>query len=95
MRLLLLSLIALLAVPMPATQAREASTNPPPPTLQEIFADPEVQAVQLSPTGRYLTWLAPKNQRMNLAILDRETRKLRWLTDMKIESVVSHVWAKR
>jgi hypothetical protein len=94
MRLLLLSLIALLAVPMPATQARDASTNPPPPTLQEIFADPEMQAVQLSPTGRYLTWLAPKNQRMNLAILDRETRKLRWLTDMKIESVVSHVWAK-
>jgi len=31
---------------------------------------------------------------MNLAILDRETRKLRWLTDMKIESVVSYVWAK-
>lgn len=53
-----------------------------------------MQAVQLSPTGRYLTWLAPKNQRMNLAILDRETRKLRWLTDMKIESVVSYVWAK-
>ena len=71
-----------------------AATPAAPPTLQEIFADPEMQAVQISPTGRYLTWLAPKNQRMNLAILDRETRKLRWLTDMKEESVVSYVWAK-
>ena len=37
-----------------------------------LFADAEMQGVQISPTGRYLTWLAPKNQRMNLAILDRD-----------------------
>ncbi len=94
MRLPLLSIIALLAAAPVTLKARENPKGPPPPPLQEIFADSEMQAVQLSPSGRYLTWLAPKNQRMNLAILDRETRKLRWLTDMKIESVVSHVWAK-
>ena len=41
---------------------------PPTIPLAELFADAEMQAVQISPTGRYLTWLAPKNQRMNLAI---------------------------
>ena len=63
--------------------------------LETIFADPDIQAVQVSPTGRYLTWLAPHNQRMNLAILDRETKKVTWLTNMKEESVVSFVWAKK
>ncbi|MSU23497.1 MAG: S9 family peptidase [Opitutus sp.] len=62
--------------------------------LEVLFADAEMAGAQISPTGRYLTWLAPKNQRMNLAILDRETKKVRWLTDMKLESVVSFMWAK-
>jgi dienelactone hydrolase len=87
--LLLLSLSTL-----PCLSAAAPSPAAPPPALADLFADPELQAVQVSPTGRYLTWLAPKNQRMNLAILDRETRKMRWLTDMKIESVVAYVWAK-
>lgn len=71
--------VALHAAPAPAI------------SLPDIFADPEMQSLQISPTGRYLTWLAPKNQRMNLAILDRESKQLRWLTDMKVESVVSYV----
>jgi len=68
---------------------------PAPIPLETIFADPDMQAVQISPTGRYLTWLAPKNQRMNLAIQDRETKKVRWLTNMSEESVVAYVWAKK
>jgi dipeptidyl aminopeptidase/acylaminoacyl peptidase len=68
---------------------------PPLVPLEVLFADAEMAAVQISPTGRYLTWLAPKNQRNNLAILDRETKQLRWLTNMKEESVVSYVWAKK
>ncbi|MBI5768505.1 MAG: S9 family peptidase [Verrucomicrobia bacterium] len=68
---------------------------PPLLPLDLLFADSEMAAVQVSPTGRYLTWLAPKNQRNNLAILDRETKQLRWLTNMKEESVVSYVWAKK
>jgi dienelactone hydrolase len=87
MRFLLLCLAAAAAL-----SSRAASTPLVP--IAELFADPEMQSVQISPTGRYLTWLAPKNQRMNLAILDRQTKQLRWLTDMKIESVVSFVWAK-
>ena len=81
----------LLALALGATLRAEVPALIP---LETIFADPDMQAVQISPTGRYLTWLAPRNQRMNLAILDRETKKVRWLTNMKEESVVSVVWAK-
>jgi hypothetical protein len=45
--------------------------------LEALFADPDIQAVQISPTGRYLTWLAPRNQRINLAIFDCGTKKVR------------------
>ena len=73
-----------------------AHAQPPPPTRPEtMFADPDMQTVKISPTGRYLTWLAPKNQRMNLAIQDRETKQVRWLTNMKEENVVNYVWAKK
>lgn len=73
-----------------------AHAQPPPPTRPEtMFADPDMQTVKISPTGRYLTWLAPKNKRMNLAIQDRETKQVRWLTNMKEENVVNYVWAKR
>ena len=69
---------------------------PPPPTAPELmFADPEMQTVKISPTGRYITWLAPKNKRMNLAILDRETKQVKWLTNMKEENVVNYTWAKK
>ena len=73
-----------------------AHAQPPPPTRPEtMFADPDMQTVKISPTGRYLTWLAPKNKRMNLAIQDRETKQVRWLTNMKEENVVTYVWAKK
>lgn len=73
-----------------------AHAQPPPPTRPEtMFADPDMQTVKISPTGRYLTWLAPKNKRMNLAIQDRETKQVRWLTNMKEENVVNYVWAKK
>ncbi|MEY2881415.1 MAG: hypothetical protein RLZZ15_3795 [Verrucomicrobiota bacterium] len=86
-------LCAALAVSFLPLVARAA----PPAALptEKLFADPDMQTVAISPTGRYLTWLAPKNQRMNLAILDRETKQVRWLTTMKEESVVHYVWAKK
>ena len=70
------------------------STAPAVIPLEVLFSDPDMSSVQISPTGRYLTWLAPRNQRINLAILDRQTNKLSWLTNMKEESVVAFMWAK-
>lgn len=86
---------ALLAGSLLSGLAQAAPATPPPPVpLDVFFADAEMSAPQISPDGRYLTFLAPKNQRMNLAILERATKKARWITDMKEESVVAYVWAK-
>jgi hypothetical protein len=68
---------------------------PPQIPIETLFSEVDMTSVFISPTGRYLTWLAPKNQRINLAILDRETNKLRWLTDMKEESVTAYQWVKK
>ena len=89
---LLLTLIVTALTGLPRLiQAAPAPLIP----LEILFADPDMQAITLSPTGRYLTWLAPKNQRINLAIMDRETKQVRWLTNMKEESVVAYQWAKK
>ncbi len=83
----LLVLLVLLAL-------RAGAAVPPVIPVETLFADPEMRAVQISPTGRYLTFLAPHNRRMNLAIRDRETKQTRWLTNMTQESVVFYAWAK-
>jgi len=87
----LLAAVAALVVSISVARAE------PPPALrpETMFADPAMQNVKISPDGRYLTWLAPKNNRINLAILDRQSKQLRWLTEMKEESVANYVWAKK
>ncbi|MCX6931302.1 MAG: hypothetical protein NTZ29_01245, partial [Verrucomicrobia bacterium] len=81
--LLLLSITGLRAAPVPLIP------------LDTLFAEADMASVAISPTGRYLTWLAPKNQRINLAIMDRETKQVRWLTNMKEESITAYQWVKK
>lgn len=92
MRTLLLRARPLLAALMLLTLL--CAEPPPPLPIETPFADADLAAVQISPTGRYLTFLAPHNNRINLAVLDRETNKVRWLTTMSQESVVAYIWAK-
>ena len=89
-----LSLLRRLGAVFLLASAARAALLPPVP-LEVMFADAEMQTVTISPAGRYIAWLAPKNQRINLAILDRDTKQVRWLTNMKEESVVNYVWAKK
>ena len=86
--------IRLTALLLLAAALRAGAAVPEQIPVETFFADPEMRAVQISPTGRYLTFLAPRNKRMNLAILDRETKKTAWLTAMTQESVVYYAWAK-
>ena len=87
------SLTRWLLVPALLTTLALAQPSAPIP-VETLFADAAMRGVQISPSGRYLTFLAPRNDRYNLAILDRETKQLRWLTNMTKESVVYAKWAK-
>lgn len=85
---------SLLPVALIMAAASTRAEPPPPLPIETPFADADLAAVQLSPTGRYLTFLAPHKNRINLAVLDRETNKVRWLTTMSQESIVAYIWAK-
>lgn len=52
-----------------------ASAQTPPPPIVDYFKLPAVSSPQLSPNGRYVAVSSPVNGRLNLAIIDLETRK--------------------
>lgn len=88
---LLAAFLLLLAAPL--LRAAEPAAVPPVLPLDVFFGGNSISRPALSPTGRYLAWLQPANNRLNLVVLDRQLgRKLR-LTDMKEENVVNFEWA--
>lgn len=70
-----------------------AVSVPPCLPLEIFFGGDTISQPALSPTGRYLAWLQPANNRLNLVVLDREKGKKMRLTDMKQENVVGFRWA--
>lgn len=48
--------------------------------LEEFFKRPEFSEAVLSPNGRYLATLSPVNNRLNLVVIDLDTRKATVLT---------------
>lgn len=60
--------------------------------METFFGDAQTSQVQLSPDGRYLAYLAPANNRMQIVVVDRTAGKRQRITDMKEESVASLSW---
>ncbi len=60
--------------------------------LRDFFRNPERAAYSLSPDGRYLAWLAPVEQRMNLFVLDRYTGEERQLTAETTRDIAFYHW---
>ncbi|MDB6127460.1 MAG: peptidase prolyl oligopeptidase [Verrucomicrobia bacterium] len=86
--------LALFLVLLSALAAAGGATEIPRPLpLDVFFGGNTIFRPSLSPTGRYLAWLQPANNRLNLVVLDRESGKKTRLTDMKQENVVAFEWA--
>ncbi|MEN3026690.1 MAG: S9 family peptidase [Chlorobiota bacterium] len=66
--------------------------RPPRIPLHDFFRNPERAAYAVSPTGRYLAWLAPVERRMNLFVLDRQTGEERQLTAETERDIASYEW---
>lgn len=60
--------------------------------LRDFFRNPERAAYTLSPDGRYLAWLAPVEQRMNLFVLDRHTGEEHRLTAETARDIAWYSW---
>jgi dipeptidyl aminopeptidase/acylaminoacyl peptidase len=87
MKLKSLLIIAVLA--LFATQNVLAEKLP----LETFFKKPQFAAFQVSPNGKELAVLAPVGERMNVVIMDLETRKPRVVTGHKEQDVSGFSWA--
>ena len=63
-----------------------------PVTLEELFKPPQLSGVNISNNGRYMVTTMPLKGRMNLAVIDLETRKASALTSYDDFDVLSPTW---
>jgi len=64
----------------------------PPLSIEDVWRRPAIAEPLLSPNGRYFAVLSPSNDRLNLAIVDLETRKGVALTNYKDFDVQGVHW---
>ena len=80
----------------PAPTAPPAPAAPPPVikplSVEDIWKNPQLAGPTLSRTGKYLAATAPNRGRMNLLVLDMETRKGDLLTSFDDFDVINVSW---
>ncbi|MCS7000622.1 MAG: S9 family peptidase [Bacteroidota bacterium] len=60
---------------------------------EELFRNPSIAQVRLSPDGALLAWLAPHNGHLNICVRDRVTGEERFVTDERQRSIHAFAWA--
>ena len=60
--------------------------------LKDFFKNPESASYQLSPDGKYLSYLAPHNRRMNIHVKNIETQVITRVTELEDRSVAGYMW---
>ncbi|MEJ8568929.1 S9 family peptidase [Elongatibacter sediminis] len=61
--------------------------------LETFFKKPQFTNFQISPNGKELAAMAPVNGRLNIVIIDLETREPRAVTGMSSQDVSGFLWA--
>jgi dipeptidyl aminopeptidase/acylaminoacyl peptidase len=81
------------AQPAPSVQLPKTEVVAPPPlAVQDFVRNPDIASPVLSRDGRYFAATAPINGRMNLVVIDLETRKGTALTNYANFDVISVNW---
>ncbi|MCS6808483.1 MAG: S9 family peptidase [Bacteroidota bacterium] len=60
--------------------------------LRDFFRNPEKSGYQLSPSGTFLSWLAPYEHRMNIYVQDRRDGRILRITSEKERDIPAHFW---
>ncbi|SDZ19098.1 Dipeptidyl aminopeptidase/acylaminoacyl peptidase [Lysobacter sp. yr284] len=85
-----------LALAAPALAATAASAGGELIPRSALFGNPERSGAQISPDGRYLSWLAPVNGVMNVWVAPAgEPAKARAVTDDAARGIRSYAWSYR
>ena len=61
--------------------------------LRDFFKNPESSAYQLSPNGKYISYLAPYERRMNIHVKNLETNEITRVTGITDRSISGYMWA--
>lgn len=95
MRVAAIALISVLAF-APASEAQTAKPSDAKPaqplSIEDVWKRPAIAQPLLSPNGRYFAVLSPINDRLNIAIVDLETRKGLAITGFKDFDVQNVAW---
>jgi dipeptidyl aminopeptidase/acylaminoacyl peptidase len=62
--------------------------------LRDLFGDPERALARLSPDGRLLSWLAPRDGVLNVWVRERAGGEARPVTDDRDRGVRSYLWSR-
>jgi dipeptidyl aminopeptidase/acylaminoacyl peptidase len=75
-----------------SAQAQQPSANSAIATIEEIWKNPTLSGLTLSRSGRFLAATSPNKGRMNLVVIDMETRKGTLLTSFEDFDVQGVTW---
>jgi dipeptidyl aminopeptidase/acylaminoacyl peptidase len=67
---------------------------PPLIPLRDLFDNPERALARLSPDGRHISWLAPRDGVLNVWVRDRAGGEARPVTDDRDRGVRSYLWSR-
>jgi dipeptidyl aminopeptidase/acylaminoacyl peptidase len=84
--------VALLVFACVAGAHAQATANTSAPTIEEIWRNPTLAGLTLSRNGKYLAATAPSKGRMNLVVIDMDTRKGSLLTSFEDFDVLGIQW---
>ncbi len=78
-----------------AGSVRALASLPPAPELpvETFFGNPALSQLQFSPNGRYLAALVPHQRRMNLVVMDLDTKSKKLITSFSDFSISVYQWA--
>jgi hypothetical protein len=94
MKKIALSLLPLvLALTGCSSDSKKSVAAPPPPSVEDFFRNAEKTGFQISPDGKWISYLAPWENRMNLFIEPRDhSAPAQRLTDIKDRDLAGYFW---
>ncbi len=87
------TLVLLLLTILVCDNCSHIDQKPPQIPLEDFFRNPEKIAIKISPNGRYISYLAPWNNRMNLHVQEIETNKITQITFETTRDLSIYFWA--
>ena len=92
----LLLVLALAFTPVAATQAETAAPETPLIARNALFGNPEKTQARISPDGRHLSWIAPRDGVLNVWVAPAgDLGAARPVTNDRQRGIRQHFWAER